>query len=181
MLPGTDPVHKVTIIPRGMALGLTQQLPEADRHAYNKQYILNNLAILYGGRVAEELVLKEVTTGASNDIEKATELARKMVCEWGMSEALGPVLFGKPNEEVFLGMDIAQRTEYSESTAQSIDQEVRRILTDAYGRAKQILKTNLSSLHSMAEALLEQEVLDGKAIDEIISANGGDLPAGAIG
>jgi cell division protease FtsH len=181
MLPGTDPVHKVTIIPRGMALGLTQQLPEEDRYAYNKQYILNNLAILYGGRVAEELVLNEVTTGASNDIEKATELARKMVCEWGMSEALGPVLFGKPNEEVFLGMDIAQRTEYSDSTAQSIDQEVRKILTDAYGRAKQILKTNLASLHSMAEALLEQEVLDGKAIDEIISASGGNLPAGAVG
>ena len=180
MLPGTDPVHKVTIIPRGMALGVTQQLPEDDRHTYKKQFILNNLAILYGGRVAEELVLDEITTGASNDIEKATELARKMVCEWGMSDALGPVLLGKPNEEVFLGMDIQQRREYSEETAHSIDQEIKDILCDAYRRAKDILQSNVSVLHQMAQALLEREVLDAKEIDEIISSNGGDLPPGSL-
>jgi cell division protease FtsH len=179
MLPGADPVHKVTIIPRGMALGVTQQLPEEDRHGYNRGFILNNLAILYGGRVAEELVLNEITTGASNDIEKATDLARRMVCEWGMSETLGPVMFGKPNEEVFLGMDISQRTEYSEATAQSIDKEIRRILSDAYERAKGILKGNLAILHSMAEALLEREVLDSKDIDEIITSNGGRIPTSA--
>jgi len=179
MLPGADPVHKVTIIPRGMALGVTQQLPEEDRHSYKRRFILNNLAILYGGRVAEELVLDEVTTGASNDIEKATELARKMVCEWGMSDAMGPVMFGKPNEEVFLGMEISQRTEYSEDTARSIDREVRRILTDAYERAKDILKAHLSVLHAMAEALLEREVLDSKEIDAIIESHGAVIPSGA--
>jgi len=179
MLPGTDPVHKVTIIPRGMALGVTQQLPEEDRHSYKRRFILNNLAILYGGRVAEELVLDEVTTGASNDIEKATELARKMVCEWGMSEAMGPVMFGKPNEEVFLGMDITQRTEYSEDTARSIDQEVRRILAESYEKAKSILKGHLSVLHAMAEALLEREVLDSKEIDAIIEAQGAAVPTRA--
>jgi cell division protease FtsH len=176
LLPGTDPVHKVTIIPRGMALGLTQQLPDEDRHSYSRAFILNNLAILYGGRVAEELVLDEVTTGASNDIEKATELARKMVCEWGMSEDLGPILLGKPNDEPFLGMDIAHRTEYSEETARSIDQEVRRILADSYTRAKDLLKSNLHILHKMAEALLEREVLDSKEIEEILDST---QPTGA--
>ena len=180
MLPGTDPVHKVTIIPRGMALGVTQQLPEDDRHTYKKQFILNNLAILYGGRVAEELVLNEITTGASNDIEKATELARKMVCEWGMSDSLGPVLLGKPNEEVFLGMDIQSRREYSEDTAQSIDSEVKSILSDAYTRAKEILQSNMTILHSMAQALLEREVLDAREIDEIIENEGGSFPTGDL-
>jgi cell division protease FtsH len=176
LLPGTDPVHKVTIIPRGMALGLTQQLPDEDRHSYSRAFILNNLAILYGGRVAEELVLDEVTTGASNDIEKATELARKMVCEWGMSDDLGPIMLGKPNDEPFLGMDIAQRTEYSEETARSIDQEVRRILAESYTRAKDLLKSNLHVLHKMAETLLEREVLDSKEIDEILAST---QPTGA--
>jgi len=179
LLPGTDPVHKVTIVPRGMALGLTQQLPEEDRHSYSRDFILSSLAILYGGRVAEELVLDEVTTGASNDIEKATELARKMVCEWGMSEGLGPIMLGKPNGEPFLGMDITQRTEYSEATASSIDKEVRRILADAYANAKDLLKSNLAVLHKMAEALLEREVLDGKDIDEIMGITGTAQPTGA--
>ena len=179
MLPGTDPVHKVTIIPRGMALGLTQQLPDEDRHSYSRAFILNNLAILYGGRVAEELVLDEVTTAPANDIEKATELARKMVCEWGMSEDLGPIMLGKPNDEPFLGMDIAQRTEYSEETARSIDKEVRRILADSYTRAKDILKSNLHVLHKMAETLLEREVLDSKEIDEILDSQGSTQPTGA--
>ncbi len=176
LLPGADPVHKVTIIPRGMALGVTQQLPEDDRHTYSRVFLLNNLAILYGGRVAEELVLDDITTGAGNDIEKATELARKMVCEWGMSDALGPVTLAKPNEEVFLGMELHQRREYSEETARSIDKEVRRILSDAYERAKGILKTHLSVLHAMADALLEREVLDSKEIDEIILSHGVTLP-----
>jgi cell division protease FtsH len=179
MLPGADPVHKVTIIPRGMALGVTQQLPDEDRHSYSRGFILNNLAILYGGRVAEELVLNEISTGASNDIEKATELARKMVCEWGMSESLGPVMFGKPADEPFLGMDLHQRREYSEDTARSIDKEVARILREAYERARAILKTNLRVLHAMAVALLDREVLDSKEIDEIIEDHGGSLPSAA--
>jgi cell division protease FtsH len=168
ILPGTDPVHKVTIIPRGMALGVTQQLPDEDRHSYKRSFILNNLAILYGGRVAEELVLSDITTGAANDIEKATELARKMVCEWGMSNALGPVKFSTPSEEPFLGMELGQRTEYSDETARAIDNEVREILTDAYERAKSVLKSNMESLHRMAAALLEREVLDSREIDELI-------------
>jgi len=172
ILPGTDPVHKVTIIPRGMALGVTQQLPDEDRHSYKRSFILNNLAILYGGRVAEELVLKEITTGASNDIEKATELARKMVCEWGMSDTLGPVKFATPNDEPFLGMELGQRNEFSEETARAIDSEVRRILTDAYERARDVLRANMESLHKMAEALLEREVLDSREIDEILGAGG---------
>jgi cell division protease FtsH len=151
-----------------MALGLTQQLPEEDRHSYSRDFILSSLAILYGGRVAEELILDEITTGASNDIEKATELARKMVCEWGMSEGLGPVMLGKHNDEPFLGMDITQRSDYSPETANSIDKEVRRILADAYAKTRELLKANLTTLHKMAEALLEREVLDGKEIDEII-------------
>jgi cell division protease FtsH len=179
LLPGTDPVHKVTIVPRGMALGLTQQLPEEDRHSYSRDFILSSLAILYGGRIAEELVLDEITTGASNDIEKATELARKMVCEWGMSEGLGPIMLGKPNGEPFLGMDITQRTEYSEATASSIDKEVGRILADAYAKAKDLLKSNLAILHKMAEALLEREVLDSKDIDEIMGITGTAQPTGA--
>ena len=130
--------------------------------------------------MAEELVLNEITTGASNDIEKATELARKMVCEWGMSDSLGPVLLGKPNEEVFLGMDIQSRREYSEDTAQSIDSEVKSILSDAYTRAKEILQSNMTILHSMAQALLEREVLDAREIDEIIENEGGSFPTGDL-
>ncbi len=178
MLPGTDPVHKVTIIPRGMALGLTQQVPDEDRHSYSRQWLLNTLAILYGGRVAEELILNEITTGAGNDIEKATELARKMVCEWGMSDAVGPVQFKKADDEPFLGLDIQSGRDYSEDTAVSIDREVKRILMEAYSRAKSILKANLDTLHSMASALLEREVLDAKEIEEIMAASGASLPQG---
>ncbi len=181
MLKGTDPVHKVTIIPRGMALGVTQQLPEEDRYSYGKSFLINNLIILFGGRVAEELILHDVTTGAGNDIEKATDLARKMVCEWGMSEELGPIAYGKPDAEVFLGMDLQQQREYSEETADSIDKAVKRILNEAYAKAKQILKANLNILHSMAAALLEREVLNGSEIDEIIAANGGNLPSAGLG
>jgi cell division protease FtsH len=177
LLPGADPIHKVTIIPRGMALGLTQQLPMDEKHTYPREYLLNNLVILFGGRVAEELVLNHMTTGAGNDIEKATDLARRMVCEWGMSEKLGPMTFGKKEEEIFLGRDFTQKVDYSESTAVEIDAEVRRIIQESYQKAKDLLRANLRLLHKVAEALLEKEVLDGSEIDAIVSefrANGGD-------
>jgi cell division protease FtsH len=174
LLPGADPVHKVTIIPRGMALGLTQQLPIDEKHTYQKDYLLNNLAILFGGRVAEELVLNHMTTGAGNDIEKATDLAHRMVCEWGMSEKLGPMTFGKKEEEIFLGRDFTQKVDYSESTAIEIDSEIRRIILDSYQRAKDLLKKNLGLLHKIAESLLEKEVLDGSEIDAIVREYGGN-------
>jgi cell division protease FtsH len=173
LVPGTDPVHKVTIIPRGMALGLTQQVPLDDRHTYTRDYLLGDLAVFFGGRAAEELVLGNVTTGAGNDIERASELARKMVCEWGMSEKLGPMTFGKKDEEIFLGRDFTQRVDYSETTAVQIDAEVRRLLMDAYERAKLLLRRNVAALHRVAEALLERESLDGADIDQILQTIGG--------
>jgi cell division protease FtsH len=174
LIPGTDPIHKVTIIPRGMSLGLTQQLPIDEKHTYPKEYLLNNLAILFGGRVAEELVLKSTTTGAGNDIERATDLARKMVCEWGMSEKLGPMTFGKKEGEIFLGRDFTQQQDYSESTAVEIDAEVRRIIQASYQRAKDLLHTNLQLLHRLAERLLEKESLDGAEIDALMQEFGGN-------
>jgi cell division protease FtsH len=174
LMPGADPIHKVTIIPRGMALGLTQQLPMDEKHTYPKGYLLNNLVILFGGRVAEELVLEHMTTGAGNDIEKATDLARRMVCEWGMSEKLGPMTFGKKEEEIFLGRDFTQKVDYSENTAIEIDAEVRRIIQESYHRAKDLLKTNIGLLHKVAETLLEKEVLDGSEIDAIVRDFGGN-------
>ena len=177
LLPGTDPVHKVTIIPRGMALGLTQQLPIDEKHTYPREYLLSNLTILFGGRVAEELVLHHMTTGAGNDIEKATELAHRMVCEWGMSEKLGPMTFGKKEEQIFLGRDFTQQQDYSEGTAVEIDAEVRRIIVDCYQRAKNLLSDNLELLHKIAQKLLEKEVLDGSEIDALVreyGGNGGD-------
>ncbi len=174
LLPGADPIHKVTIIPRGMALGLTQQLPMDEKHTYPREYLLTNLVILFGGRVAEELVLEHMTTGAGNDIEKATDLARRMVCEWGMSEKLGPMTFGKKEEEIFLGRDFTQKADYSQNTAIEIDAEVRRIIQESYHRAKDLLKTNLGLLHKVAQNLLEKEVLDGSEIDAIVRAFGGN-------
>jgi cell division protease FtsH len=174
LLPGADPIHKVTIIPRGMALGLTQQLPIDEKHTYGKEYLLNNLVILFGGRVAEELVLNHMTTGAGNDIEKATDLAHRMVCEWGMSERLGPMTFGKKEEEIFLGRDFTQKVDYSENTAIEIDAEVRRIIQESYHKAKDLLKANLRLLHKVAESLLEKEVLDGSEIDAIVREFGGN-------
>src|SRR5213083_607855 len=168
LLPGTDPVHKVTIIPRGRALGLTMQLPVDDRHSYSKEFLYNNLAILMGGRVAEELVFKQITTGAGNDIERATDLARKMVCEWGMSDELGPLTFGKKDEEIFLGREIATRRDYSEDIALKIDTEVKRLVTENYERAKRMLRENIAALKALAEELLEKEVLDAPEIDKII-------------
>ena len=180
LLPGADPVHKVTIIPRGMALGLTQQLPMDERHSQDKQYLLNNVTILFGGRVAEELILDHMTTGAGNDIERATEIAHRMVCEWGMSEKLGPMTFGKKEEQIFLGRDFTQQQDYSEHTAIEIDREVRRIIKDCYNQAKEILTANLGLLHRVAKELLEKEVLDGAEIDVIVKAHaaesGPDLP-----
>ncbi|MCL4461812.1 MAG: ATP-dependent zinc metalloprotease FtsH [Nitrospirae bacterium] len=168
LIPGTDPVHKVTIIPRGRALGLTQQLPTDDRYTYRKEFLLGNIAILMGGRVAEELITKTMTTGAGNDIERATELARKMVCEWGMSDKLGPITFGKKEEEIFLGREISQHRDYSESTAVAIDNEVFQIVSENYQRAKELLGTHIKALTAIAEALLEHETLDGPQIDDLI-------------
>jgi cell division protease FtsH len=168
LLPGTDPVHKVTIIPRGRALGVTMQLPTDDRHNYSKEFLYNNLAILLGGRVAEELVLNHITTGAGNDIERATDLARKMVCEWGMSEKLGPLTFGKKDEEIFLGREIATRRDFSDQVALEIDHEVKRLVVENYERAKKMLTDHMATLRALAEALLEKEVLDSPEIDLII-------------
>jgi cell division protease FtsH len=174
MIPGADPIHKVTIIPRGRALGLTQQLPIDERHTYPKEYLSDRLSILLGGRVAEELILQEQTTGAGNDIERATELARKMVCEWGMSEKMGPLTFGKKEEQIFLGREIAQHRDYSESTAIRIDEEVKKLVTDAHQRTTEILTENLDTLHRLANSLLEREVLSGDEIDKVI--RGEELP-----
>jgi cell division protease FtsH len=168
MIPGTDPLHKVTIIPRGRALGVTQQLPVDERHTYPKDYLLNQIAILMGGRAAEEVVLQAETTGAGNDIERATELARKMVCEWGMSDDLGPLAYGKKEEQIFLGREFAQHQDYSESTAVEIDREVKKIVSENYERAKAIIRGNLTALHRLAAALLERETLDGPEILSII-------------
>ncbi len=175
LIPGTDPVHKVTIIPRGMALGLTQQVPIDDRHTYTREFLTNNLAILFGGRVAEELCLKHMTTGAGNDIERATDLARKMVCEWGMSERMGPMTFGKKEEQIFLGRDFTQQQDYSQGTAEEIDKEVRGLIQGAYERAKRLLSTNMAILHRMAEVLLERESIDGGDIDQIVKEFGATL------
>jgi len=174
LLPGADPVHKVTIIPRGRALGMTMQLPTDDRHNYSKEFLYNTLAILLGGRVAEELVLHHITTGAGNDIERATDLARKMVCEWGMSERLGPLTFGKKDEEIFLGREIATRRDFSEQVAIEIDHEVRRLVTENYERATRMLTDHMGVLKALAEALLEKEVLDAPEIDQIVQQ--GSLP-----
>ncbi len=168
MIPGTDPIHKVTIIPRGRALGLTMQLPTDDRYTFPKEFLCNNIAILMGGRAAEEIVLNRITTGAGNDIERATDLARKMICEWGMSERMGPLTFGKKDEEIFLGREIATRRDYSESTAIEIDNEVKKLVTDNYERAKTILKKNIKALRAIAKALREKEVLDSPEIDKLI-------------
>jgi cell division protease FtsH len=167
-VPNADPVHKVTIIPRGMALGVTQQLPEGDRHNYTKEYLLGQISILMGGRIAEETFLGNITTGASNDIEKATELARAMVCEYGMSE-LGPLTFGKKEEQIFLGREIAQHRDYSEETSIRIDSEVRKIVTEQYERARKIIEENRDTMVRLAEALLEQESLDGVQIRRIVA------------
>lgn len=173
MLKGTDPIHKVTIIPRGMALGLTQFLPEKDRLNMSKKSAENMIAMLFGGRVAEEIIFEDYTTGAGNDIERATDVARKMVCEWGMSEKLGPLAYEKNEGPVFLGMQSNSTREYSDSKAEEIDTEVHRIIMDGYNKAKRILEENIQMLHSLSEALLEFETIDGEDVQMIVK--GGDL------
>jgi len=168
LLPGTDPIHKVTIIPRGRALGLTQQLPIDEKHTYSRQYLLSNIVILLGGRAAEELVMKDYTTGAGNDIERATTLARKMVCEWGMSEEMGPLSYGKKEEQIFLGREIATHKDYSEETAKKIDEVVAGIVTGSYEKAKKLLSDNIDIMHHLASELLDKEVLNMPEIDAII-------------
>ncbi|MGH9664433.1 MAG: ATP-dependent metallopeptidase FtsH/Yme1/Tma family protein, partial [Bryobacteraceae bacterium] len=166
-IPNADPVHKVTIIPRGMALGVTMQLPIDDKHSYSKDYLETQLAILMGGRIAEEIFMKHVTTGAGNDIERATEMSRKMVCEWGMSE-LGPLSFGKKEEQIFLGREIAQHRDFSEETAIRIDEQVKKLVMNAYDRARSIIEQHSDALARIAEALLEREVLDGSEVHLLI-------------
>jgi len=173
MVPHSDPLHKVTIIPRGMALGVTMQLPTDDKHTYTRDYLQARLAVMMGGRIAEELFMQHMTTGAGNDIEQATDLARKMVCEWGMSE-LGPLTFGKKEEQIFLGREISQHRDFSEDTAIRIDQEVRRLVMEGYERAHKVLTENSGMLHKLAEALLDRESLDAEEIKIILA--GQSLP-----
>lgn len=168
LTPGTDPIHKVSIIPRGRALGVTQQLPIDDRYTYSKDYLLKALTVLLGGRAAEEIALKHMTTGAGNDLERATELARRMVTEWGMSEKLGPLTFGKKDEQIFLGREIAKHKDYSEKTATDIDEEVKRLVIEAYERAKAIVSENFDFLDALAKALLEKETLDAVEIEALV-------------
>jgi cell division protease FtsH len=171
---GSDPVHKVSIIPRGRALGVTMQLPEDDRHTYSKEFLTDSIVMLMGGRVAEELVLNQLTTGAGNDIERATGVARKMVCKWGMSDTLGPLSYGEKDEEIFLGRELIAHKNFSEDTSRLIDSEVRAIVERCHARAKTLLSENIAVLHAIAKALLERETISGADIDLIM--NGQDLP-----
>jgi len=168
LTPGTDPLHKVSIIPRGRALGVTQQLPIDDKYTYSKDYLLKALSVFLGGRAAEEIALNHMTTGAGNDLERATDLARKMVTEWGMSDKLGPLTFGKKDEQIFLGREIARHKDYSEKTAIDIDEEVKKIVIDAYNTSKNLLTANRDILETFAKALLEKETMDGPEIDALI-------------
>src|SRR5207245_548131 len=160
---------KVTIIPRGMALGLTQQLPADEKHNYSRDYLHDQIAILLGGRIAEEITMDSLTTGAGNDLERATELSRRMVCEWGMSDAMGPLTFGKKEEQIFLGREIAQHQDYSEDTAHKIDQEVKKFVTDNYHRAHALLTDSKHILVQIADALLAREVLDAEQVRRLAS------------
>ena len=177
LLPGTDPVHKVTVIPRGQALGVTMQLPTEDRYTSYKDFLINNLAILMGGRIAEEVFIGRISTGAGNDIERATDLARKMVTQWGMSDEMGPLSYGQAQEEIFLGREISQHRDYSEATAVSIDKEVYKLVTDNYARAKKLINDNKKGLVAIAEALIERETLDTKDLAELLTEQGISLPA----
>lgn len=168
LIPGSDPVHKVTIIPRGLSLGSTHYLPIDERHTHSKEYLETRLVYTMGGRVAEQLVFNHLTTGAGNDLERATALARKMVCEWGMSPKLGPLTFGKKEEQIFLGREISQKRDYSEKTAELIDEEVARIILEAESKAKRLLSDNIDVLHKLARTLIEREIIDGYQIDQII-------------
>jgi cell division protease FtsH len=175
LLPNTDPVHKVTIIPRGRALGLTQQLPEGDRHTYSRDYLVSMLTVLLAGRAAEEIMLGRITTGAGNDIERASAMARKMVCEWGMSESMGPVAFGKKEEQIFLGRELSTHRDFSEKTAQDIDREVQGLVLSAHNSAVSLLRENKDKLQAMTDALLDVETLDSEDVEAIM--NGSPLPS----
>jgi cell division protease FtsH len=179
MLPHADPIHKVTIIPRGMALGLTTMLPIDEKHNYSRDYLRDQICILLGGRIAEEITMSSITTGAGNDLERATDLARKMVCEWGMSDSMGPLTFGKKEEQIFLGREIAQHQDYSEDTALKIDHEVKRFVTEAYTRANDILVQHKAKLIDMAEALLLRETLDAEQVRRIVAGEALEAPAPA--
>ena len=176
LLPNADPVHKVTIIPRGQALGLTQQLPVDERHTYDRDYLMSNITILMGGRAAEEIALERFTTGAGNDIERATSVARKMVCEWGMSERLGPLSFGKKEEQIFVGREMSRSKDYSDQTAVDIDSEVRSIVTSCYDRAKQLLEEHMQALHDLANELLVRESLGGADVTRFVRGIPADEP-----
>ncbi|TAK57469.1 MAG: cell division protein FtsH, partial [Bacteroidetes bacterium] len=176
-IPQSDPVHKVTIIPRGRALGVTTYLPIDEKHTYSKEYLEAMIAYALGGRAAEKLVFNQYTTGAGNDIERASNLARKMVCEWGMSEKLGPLAYGAKEEEIFLGREITRSQNYSEDTAMAIDDEVKKIVMNGMQRAESILHENMELLHKLSLALLERETLDGEELD--ILMKGGELPPAA--
>ncbi len=168
LLPRTDPVHKVTIIPRGRALGVTMQLPSQDRYSYDRELLLNNIAVLFGGRIAEELFMHQMTTGASNDFKRATEMARRMVTEWGMSDALGPMVYGENEGEVFLGRSVTNHQSVSEATMQQVDQEIRRIIDQQYGLARKMLEENRDKVEIMTKALLEWETIDAEQIEDIM-------------
>jgi cell division protease FtsH len=169
LLPKTDPVHKVTIIPRGRALGVTMQLPVEDRYSYNRDYLMNNIAVLFGGRIAEELFMNQMTTGASNDFKRATEMARRMVTEWGMSEALGPMVYGENEGEVFLGRQVTTHQNMSEETMKAVDKEVRAIIDEQYALARRLLEENRDKVEVMTKALLEWETIDAHQIEDIMS------------
>jgi cell division protease FtsH len=176
LIPGTDPVHKVSIIPRGRALGVTMQLPIEDKHSYSRESLLDRIAVLMGGRAAEEIIFNSMTTGAGNDIERATEIARKMVCEWGMSPKMGPVSFGKKDEQIFLGREMSTHKNYSEATAVDIDTEIRRIVEENYSRVHKLLSDNIDNLHKLSLELIEKENLSGDEVDRIIGI-AKDVPA----
>ena len=173
-LPKADPIHKVTIIPRGMSLGVTQSLPVDERHTYSRDYLEASLAVFMGGRVAELQVFNQLATGAGNDLERATKLARKMVCNWGMSDVLGPVTFGKTEEHIFLGREIQRPKEFSEATSETIDKEIKKFIENAEKVAADIISKNIDKLHALAAALLEREIIDSKEVDEIIGRSSGD-------
>jgi cell division protease FtsH len=169
LLPKTDPVHKVTIIPRGRALGVTMQLPVEDRYSYNRDFLLNNIAVLFGGRIAEELFMNQMTTGASNDFKRATDMARRMVTEWGMSDKLGPMVYSENEGEVFLGRTVTQHQAISEETMKTVDAEVRKIIDDQYALARRLLEENRDKVEVMTKALLEWETIDADQINDIMS------------
>jgi cell division protease FtsH len=169
LLPKTDPVHKVTIIPRGRALGVTMQLPVEDRYSYDRNYLLNNIAVMFGGRIAEELFMKQMTTGAANDFERATEIARRMVTQWGMSDALGPMVYGENEGEIFLGRAVTTHKNVSEATLQKVDSEIKRIIDEQYRLARKLLEDNRDKVEAMTKALLEFETIDADQIGDIMA------------